>query len=65
MTTFKDHVVQAFTQAVDYGEDNIRLRAALLRYGLHTWDCAYNDSKGEQPCDCGWAAMEAELNAPR
>jgi hypothetical protein len=35
-----------------------RLRNALTRYGLHTWDCAWNDSKGEKPCDCGWSALE-------
>lgn len=31
-----------------------RLHFALQRYGLHTWDCASNESKGEHPCDCGW-----------
>jgi hypothetical protein len=39
-------------------DENARLAAALGRYGLHTWDCAWNDSKGEKPCDCGWAALE-------
>ncbi len=38
-----------------------RLRDALKRYGLHTWDCAFNDSRGEKPCDCGWSQWEAEL----
>lgn len=35
-----------------------RLRAALQRYGLHTWECAWNDSGGEKPCDCGWDAYQ-------
>lgn len=35
-----------------------RLHTALALYGLHTWDCAFNDSRGEQPCDCGWEAIQ-------
>lgn len=35
-----------------------RLRAALERYGLHTWDCDSNESKGEKPCNCGWSAYQ-------
>ena len=34
-----------------------RLQEALARYGLHTWDCAWNDSKGELQCDCGWTTV--------
>jgi hypothetical protein len=39
-----------------------RLRAALKRYGLHTWECAFNDSKGEKRCDCGWAILQKEFD---
>ncbi len=35
--------------------------AALKRHGLHTWDCAFNDTRGKQPCDCGWTPLEMGL----
>lgn len=38
----------------------IRLHFALQRYGMHTWDCAFSDSRGELPCDCGWQRQQDE-----
>ncbi len=35
----------------------------IARYGLHTWDCDFNDSRGERPCNCGWATIEARVTS--
>lgn len=35
----------------------VRLQVGIQRYGLHTWECAYNDSKGELACNCGWEEL--------
>lgn len=40
-----------------------RLQKALISYGVHKWECAYPESRGERPCDCGWAEQRNDTQA--
>lgn len=35
-------------------EANVKLKAALIKYGYHTQECMRYQGANDDECDCGW-----------